>query len=193
MRRFEANMYQMIAWRYLCARDVAAMVAAVLMLGGLSGQARAEDARAEIGVLTCSVVDLGDTPSQPQGDAAASQPQGDTADAGMRDLECAFRPSLNAPLETYVGSFQSVGDKQQSTLMWAVIGPVATPYTPGLLQQTYTADASAAPNKTAPLLGQGNSALTLRSMTETSSDGKPGQPPTSMIIIVTLKLKSSGA
>lgn len=179
-------MYQMITWRYLCAGDVAAMLAAALMLGGLTARASAEDAKAEIGVLTCSVVDLGDAPSQPQGDAAA--------DPGMRDLECAFRPSLNAPVETYIGSFQSVGDKQQPTLMWAVIGPLATPYTPGLLQQTYTADASAAPNKTAPLLGQGNSALTLRSMTETSNDaGKPAQPPTSMIIIVTLKLKSSGA
>jgi hypothetical protein len=189
MRRSEANMYEMTTWRYR-ARGVAAVLATALMMGGFTARASAEDARAEIGVLTCSVVDLGDTPSQPQPQSESTP----NSDAGMRDLQCAFRPALNAPVETYIGSFQSIGAKQQPTLMWAVIGPLTTPYTPGLLEQTYTADASAAPNKPAPLLGQGNSALTLRSMTETDHDaGKAATPPTSMIVLVTLKLKSSGA
>jgi hypothetical protein len=166
---------------------VTAVLAAALLLGGGSAPAGAESARGEIGVLTCSVVDLGDAPPQSQNSASAD------ADTGMRDLQCAFQPALNGPRETYVGTFQSVGDQQQPTLMWAVVGPLATPYTPGLLEQTYTADATAAPNKPAPLLGQNNGALALRSMTETSLAASKAAPPTSMIVIVTLKLKSSGA
>jgi Protein of unknown function (DUF992) len=155
-----------------------------LMLSGIDN-ASAEQAIHEVGTLTCSLA--------PEAQATPSEPgQG-------RAALCHFRPGDKGAEETYVGTFQFIGQEKLSagsrTIMLVVKAPVSKKITVALLEQSYSADASTGAGKQSPLVGSKDSSVVLQS--ETTHSEQPtmalGQPMPALIIIADLKLRSSPA
>ena len=162
---------------------VSLATASGLMLAG--ADASAEQAIHEVGTLTCSLA--------PEAQATPSEPgQG-------RAALCHFRPGDKGAEETYVGTFQFIGQEKPSagsrTIMLVVKVPVSKKITVALLEQSYSADASTGAGKQSPLVGSRDSSVVLQSEA-TQSDGPTmalGQPMPALIIIADLKLRSSPA
>ena len=140
---------------------------------------------AEIGNLTCSLAEQSGSPDTESGIGQA------------RDMLCTFKPAARGAEETYTGTLQSAGDErplEKGVLMWTVRGPAATEIQPGLLQQSFAVDAGTAANQVAPLIGEKTQIVLQPAKKEmqqapTSNSAKP----TTVIISIVLKLKSSPA
>ena len=144
----------------------------------------AQQAIWELGTLTCSLApEVQHAPGEPgQGRAAL----------------CHFRPGNKGAEETYVGTFQFIGHGNASdsrTVMLVVKAPVSKKIESGLLQQTYSADASTGAGKQSPLLGSRDSSIVLQSASERPAMPSMalGQSMPPIIIIAELKLTSSPA
>jgi uncharacterized protein DUF992 len=124
----------------------------------------AHEARVDIGLLTCNVVQISET----GGTGEAPAPEG-------RGVLCTFTPTASRPAETYVGSVQSIGSENELSagraMIWIVLAPSEVEMTPGLLQQIYAADSAAALRQAPPLLGQTNGSIVLQDLTDAKQLG----------------------
>jgi hypothetical protein len=142
----------------------------------------------EIGVLSCTLGQLSDTPaSDPL--SVAGEP---------REALCSFKPGMNGPEEAYTGGLRSINAggplPQKVTLLWVVRVPVGTRPAPGLLQQTYAVDTATPAGQTAPLVGERNSEITLHTMAEKregSASKEKLETPVFIVIAMELKLMTS--
>jgi hypothetical protein len=140
---------------------------------------------AEIGNLTCSLAEQSGSPDSEAGIGQA------------RDMLCTFKPAARGAEETYTGTLQSAGDERpfdRGVLMWTVRGPASTEIQPGLLQQSFAVDAAAAANKVAPLVGEKTPIVLQAAKKEMQQvPDADSAKPTTVIISIVLKLKSSPA
>jgi Protein of unknown function (DUF992) len=145
----------------------------------------AADELAEIGNLTCSVAEQSGSANPELGIGQA------------RELLCTFKPSMRGGEETYTGTLQSAGDERpfdKGVLMWTVKAPAATKVQPGLLQQSFAADAATASNQIAPLIGEKVPIMLQAAKKEMQqAPGTESAKPTTVIISIVLKLKSTPA
>lgn len=141
-----------------------------------------------LGFLTCSL-------------AVASDAQDGNTPGPLRqtrDMLCAFKPGDEGPEETYFGTFQSISqdqrDVESAVMIWKVKGAKSMLGTPGLLQQLYSIDATAAPGRATPLVGETNSSVMLEAMKEgRNGQSNADQKPIASIIsiLVALRLRST--
>lgn len=140
---------------------------------------------AEIGHLTCSLAEQSGSPETEAGIGQA------------RDMLCTFQPATRGAEETYTGTLQSAGDERpfdKGVLMWTVKGPAAKELQPGLLQQSFMVDAAAAANQIAPLIGEKSPIVLQAAKKEMQQIPEvDSAKPTTVIISIVLKLKSSPA
>jgi hypothetical protein len=126
--------------------------------------ALAHEARVDIGLLICNIVQISET----GGTGEAPAPEG-------RELLCTFTPTASRPEETYIGSAQSIGSDNELSagraMIWIVLAPSEVDMTPGLLQQVYAADSAAALRQAPPLLGQTNGSIVLQDLTDAKQLG----------------------
>ena len=158
----------------------------------------AEQPQLEIGVLTCSLAESEE----------ANNPGDVRSGTDIRRMVCVFRPVNSGPEEYYRGGVQIIGQDHDllggRAVIWIVKGTQTTERSPGMLQQTYAADASAAPGHAPPLIGETNSSIILQAMADTppladtnknrgprSAHPRPRLPST--IALVTLTLTSTPA
>jgi len=141
----------------------------------------------EIGVLTCTIGHVVDAAAPDQKSAANE----------AREMVCSFR-APRAPEETYAGLVKAIGGtgmlRENRALLWSVRAPVGTVYTPGLLQQTYAADATTPSAQTPPLIGERNGSISLFTLAEKQegSASKEKQPvPLFVIADIELVLKAA--
>lgn len=153
--------------------------------------ASAQQARTEMGLLTCGITRSEQTRS------------GAEVVAPLRrtwDLQCAFRPANGGPEETYTGTLQSVGAQKELSekrvLIWIVKGGRGAKASPGLLQQVYAADVAANPAHSPPLTGEADTSLVLETLAdehEATPSHSKRQITSAMIVLVNLILKSARA
>jgi len=144
-----------------------------------------EQAIWELGTLTCDVApEAQPTPNEPgQGRAAL----------------CRFRPGDKGVEETYIGTFQFIGQEKLSsasrTIILVVKAPVSKKVTAALLQQTYSADVSTGARRQSPLVGAKDSSLVLQSAAAQAEQPSMalGQTLEAIIMIAELRLASSPA
>ena len=114
-----------------------------------------------------------------------------------RDMLGTFKPAARGAEETYTGTLQSAGDERpldKGVLMWTVRGPAATELQPGLLQGAFTVDAAAAANQVAPLIAEKTPIVLQAAKKEMQQPANAETAkPTTVIISIVLKLKSSPA
>jgi hypothetical protein len=151
--------------------------------GALS--AVAEQADVEIGVLICTLGELGEVP------ASTALSVGQT-----REALCTFKPE-SGPEETYAGRFQgvSISKGQNGVLIWRVKSASGAVAEPGLLKQSYANDPTKPADQMPPLIGEANSDIVLHSMADKSEGSasateKPS-PAGFVILSVDLELKSA--
>ena len=169
----------------------AALIGLLLALGG-HGMALAstQATRTDIGVLTCGLIYIEQSPGG--------------ADAGAlrqtRDMLCAFRPTNSGPEEIYTGTLESIGlEKELSenrAMIWIVRGLRGTVWSPGLLEQIYAADLAVNPGHSPPLSGETDVSIVLQTMADPkmpASADKRQQATIAMVVLVTLRLKSTPA
>jgi hypothetical protein len=161
------------------------VVAIAGLCGTLSGTV-AQDQKAAprreawttLGTLTCSL--------------SAANP-----DALERDALCRFRPGSHGADETYSGIVKGAGRLSDlfgtGTIIIEVKGSVSTGLKPGMLQQSYSADAARGSiAAAAPLTGETNNSIVLQPMDEEVGRVAEGKVrPDAMIMQVDLKLRSS--
>jgi hypothetical protein len=153
--------------------------------------ASAQQARIEVGLLTCGIT----RNEEAQSGAEVAAPLRRTW-----NLQCAFRPANGGPEETYTGTLQSVGVQKELSekraLIWIVKGALGAKASPGLLQQVYAADVAANPPRSPPLTGDADTSLVLETLADehvaTPSDRKR-QISSATIVLVSLILKSAPA
>ena len=165
------------------AVSVAALAAAVA-----AGAHAAEIPVGLLGTLTCSM---------------ERETAGEPAEKGKgREALCEFRLSDGTLSETYVGTFQFVGPDNQGeapadTIILIVKAPISTSPLPGMLQQSYAADASSsqdpAAGKVARLVGEKSSFLVLQPEPKTAAQPvlALGRTNITILVSVSLKLRSS--
>jgi hypothetical protein len=156
----------------------------------------AEQSQLEIGVLTCSLAE----------DEAANSADSVKSGTEIRRMVCVFRPANSGPEEIYRGAVQIIGQDHDllegRAIIWIVKGTPTTMRPPGMLQQTYAADASATPDHAPPLIGETNSSIILLAMADTPplADRNEKRGPrsahrlpsvSSTIVVVTLTLTST--
>jgi hypothetical protein len=139
----------------------------------------------EVGVLTCSLFESGRVET------------GAGVDVQERDILCGFRLKSGAE-ETYSGKLRGVGlsDKYKGTLLWLVKAPpTLMPSPPGLLQQSYAADAKALADEIPALIGEVNSDIILQSMGDKDEEStvppEATKPGDFVVLGVGLKLRSA--
>ena len=149
--------------------------------------ALAHEARVDIGLLTCHIVQISETGRT--GEAPA--PEG-------RELLCTFTPTASRPEETYSGSVQSIGSDNELSagraMIWIVLAPSEVDMTPGLLQQVYAADSAAALRQAPPLLGQTNGSIVLQDLTDAKQLGAAAgrqDDLASTIVVLVLRLRTT--
>lgn len=146
----------------------------------------AEKADVDIGVLTCTLGELGN--------AAAS----DALSRQTREALCRFQPNSGAE-ETYTGKVQgvSISADQQATLIWVVKRATRVAVELGLLQQSYAIDSKQPSDQRPPLMGDTNADIVLHSLgdkSEGSTSATEKRAPTGFVILsLELKLKSASA
>jgi hypothetical protein len=168
--------------RVLC---LLALAGAFSVLGGPAAGREggpSREALTTLGTLTCSLSDGAD----------ASQT------AQVRDIVCRFRAGSLGSEEIYAGTMQSLGQAEalfgRGTVMLEVRGAATVVVAPGLLQQAYAADASAAVSAATPLIGETNPAIVLQPLTREEGRVAAGRiRPEAAIIMVELKLESTAA
>jgi hypothetical protein len=142
----------------LCSCRLAGLIALVFAHGMVS--ASAQQARTEIGLLTCDL-----TKSEDAESGADAAPLRET-----RELLCVFRPTNGGPEETYTGTLRSVGLakelSEKRAMIWVVKGTRQTMGSPGLLQQVYAADLAVNPGHSAPLIGETNLSIMLQTLAD---------------------------
>jgi hypothetical protein len=146
--------------------------------------ASAAEELADIGNLTCSLA------------AQSSSPDTEAGIGQSRDMLCTFKPVARGAEETYTGTLQSAGDEapfNKGVLMWTVKAPSDTPMSPGLLQQSFAVDAATAASQTAPLVGDKTPIVLQVAEKDPQTTSATDSKPTTVIISVVLKLKSSPA
>ena len=166
------------------ARSIAIPAAAAALLLA-AGAGASEQAIWELGTLTCNLTpEAKQSPSEPgQGRAAL----------------CQFRPRDRGAEETYVGTFQIIGQDKASpgsrTIMLIVKAPVSKEIGVALLAQGYSADASTGVGKQAPLVGSRDSSVVLQLASNRSDPPTMalGQPLPETIMLADLKLAVSPA
>ena len=168
--------------------QLAGLVALMLAHGMVS--ASAQQARMDIGVLTCGLT-KSDEAQREAGVAPLRQ---------TRELLCAFRPSNGGPEEIYTGTLQSVGlEKELSekrTMIWIVKGPRQPMGSPGVLQQVYAADLAVNPSHSPPLIGETNVWVALQTLADEQAPAAADKKPpmsVAMVVLITLTLKSTPA
>jgi uncharacterized protein DUF992 len=171
-------------WRFVhTVASVFCLVAVWLSHLGAS----AHEARVDIGLLTCNIVQITETGAT--GEALA--PDG-------RELLCTFTPTASRPEETYSGSVQSIGSDNELSagraMIWIVLAPSEVDMTPGLLQQVYAADSAAALRQAPPLLGQTNGSIVLQDLTDAKQLGAAAgrqDDLASTIVLLVLRLRTT--
>ena len=161
------------------AVSVAALAAAVA-----AGAHAAEIPVGLLGTLTCSM-------ERETADGPAEKARG-------REALCEFRLSDGTLSETYVATFQFVGPDNQGeapadTIILIVKAPISTSPLPGMLQQSYAADASTQPG---PGRRQGRAPgrreVQLPGAAARAEGGRaagPGARPGNVTILVSVSLK----
>jgi hypothetical protein len=113
-----------------------------------------------------------------------------------RDVICRFLPNGEAPTETYVGTVQGVGKADALFAGGAILLSVRAPSTgtaPGMLQQSYSVDASPK-GASPPLVGSRGTNIVLQPLKEEIGRVERGDnSPDSMIVLLELKLSASSA
>ena len=164
---------------------LSSFVTSVALASGLmplSVATSAQPALWERGILTCSLA-LEDKSQASQG----------------REALCQFRLGDRGADETYVGTFQIIGQDKlppgSTTIMLVVKTPVSKTIAPGLLQQIYSAAASAGAGKQSPLVVEKDSSIVLQSASAQPEGHSMalGQSMPATIMVAELKLKSSPA
>jgi hypothetical protein len=163
-------------WRFVHTVASVFCLVAVWHVGTL-----AHEARVDIGLLTCNIVQISET----GGTGEAPAPEG-------RELLCTFTPTASRPEETYIGSVQSIGSDNELSagraMIWIVLAPSEVDMTPGLLQQVYAADSAAALRQAPPLLGQTNGSIVLQDLTDAKQLGAAAG---STIVQLVLRLRTT--
>ena len=147
---------------------------------------QAQEVPTDIGVLSCVVSGGTEAPS-----LGPDEPPGKS-----HDIVCTFTPHESGPEETYVGLMQLVGEigvVEGRAMMWGVKGLQPTEVSVGLLEQTYSPLGQPTPGQVAPLSGDANASLVLRSLGEKESSARATEQPGVVITSMALKLRSSQA
>ena len=162
---------------------------ALIVLALAPAASSAEQPRLELGVLTCSFAESEE----------ANKASEVTSGAGIRRMECVFRPANSGPVEVYGGAVQIIGQDHDfpggRAIIWIVKGAETGDRSPGMLQQAYAADASAAPDHAPPVIGETNSSIILQAMADApplADRDKPATVP-STIVLIALTLTSTAA
>jgi hypothetical protein len=138
-----------------------------------------------VGQLTCAV--FGESAGDPSGVA-----QG-------REVSCRFRPGLSGAEETYVGTLQGAGQVNalfgRGVIMLVVKQLGSSAVRPGMLAQSYAADAAARAGRPGPLTGDRNSAVILQPLIERDAEdgATKGGAADALIVLLELKLEASAA
>jgi hypothetical protein len=159
----------------------------VVLAVGFAWSSAAAQVLDEVGLLTCAA----SGPTDDEAGGAGSSPQ-------TRNASCTFQQNSGGE-ESYVGKVQVVtlAVQQTGTLRWLVMvkASSAFPATPGLLQQDYAVNPKGQGRQTPDLVGEVNSDIVLRSVTEEGGDlpGASGKSPASgfTVLGVQLQLKST--
>jgi hypothetical protein len=147
-----------------------------------SAQENPDDRIIELGTLTCSLL---------------GKREGATSGIG-RDVICQFQPGDAGPEEVYVGALQGVGRADllfgKGAMLLSVKAPASVTATPGMLSQSYGADAGASGSTPAPLVGDKNKQIVLQPLMEEVGRVAEGKTqPDAVIILVELTLRSTPA
>jgi Protein of unknown function (DUF992) len=142
----------------------------------------------EIGVLSCTLGRAVDTPASDTASGASE----------TREMLCAFSPVKNGPEEAYAGVLKSMNATgplpENLTVLWVVSALAGTRPSPGLLQQSYSADSATPRGQTPLLVGDQNGEITLRTMSD-KEEGSAAKEKQSVapfaITALELKLKAS--
>lgn len=136
-----------------------------------------------VGQLTCTMI--GESQPDPSGIA-----QG-------RDVSCQFRPGISGAEETYVGTLQGAGQVKKlfelGTIMLLVKQIGSDAVTPGILAQSYSADASTRSGRSAPLIGDRNNRVVLLPLMGRGEQTSVSDAPDALIVLADLKLLASPA
>lgn len=140
-----------------------------------------------VGQLTCTII------GESEADASAA------GVAQGRDVLCEFRPGTSGAGERYVGTLQGAGQVkalfERGTIMLVVKQFGSSEASPGMLAQSYSADAAARAGRSAPLVGDKNNTVMLQPMIEREAgdQAKKGDIPDALIVVAELKLEASSA
>ena len=122
------------------------------------GTAQAQTPRSNLGTLTCTLAQDGETKQMPPSEERA--------------MRCVFKPTESGVEMTYAGTIRKVGAGQQLegklVMIWVVQGPKDVKLEPGLFAQTYVGggDRSSAKGAAAhSLMGEENKDITLHAET----------------------------
>jgi hypothetical protein len=159
------------------------LLAAVVVIRCAWNLAMAQQKMAvEIGVLGCSSSQTGPVETGKVG-----------VEVQVHDLLCVFKLRSGVE-EIYTGKLLGVGlaAEYKGAHLWLVKAPsAATPPAPGLLQQSYAADAKAPANQTPALIGDANADIVLQSMGDGNKGniGAPEKAPAGDFVILEVELK----
>jgi hypothetical protein len=167
-------------WPKVSAAALAATLAA--------GAQAAEIPVGLLGTLTCSM-------ERESADSPAEKARG-------REALCEFRLRDGTLSETYLATLQFAGQDTRGpapaeTMILIVKAPLSTAPIPGMLQQSYAADASSsqdpAASRAVPLIGEKASFLVLQPEPKTAAAPvlALGRPNITILLSVALKLRSS--
>jgi hypothetical protein len=181
-KRFQP-MYQASHWLRSCWPGLSAAALAA----ALGADARAAEIPVgHLGTLTCSM-------EREAADSPAGKAKG-------REALCEFRLRDGTPSETYIGTFQFAGlegPAPAATMILMVKAPLSIKPLPGILQQSYAADASSsqdpAASKAVPLIGERSNFIVLQPEPRPASEPSLalGRPNVTILVSVELKLRSS--
>jgi hypothetical protein len=123
------------------------------------GTAQAQTPRSNLGTLTCTLAQDGETKQMPPSEERA--------------MRCVFKPTESGVEMTYSGTIRKVGAGQELTgklvMIWVVQGPKDVKLEPGLFAQTYVGGGDPSSSKGAAgsgLVGEDNRDITLHAETE---------------------------
>jgi hypothetical protein len=135
----------------------------------------------DIGVLTCTLAEHGETSTGP--------------DSETRAMLCSFKPKGTGPEESYSGEIKKVGSKAalsgKLVLIWAVMGPSDRKLTPAVLEQTYVGQAANdadSPRAPKMLVGETDNAYGLQPITNDAHEENSDS-----ITVVALRIKTTSS
>ena len=131
----------------------------------LVSSVNAQTPRANLGVLTCTLAEQGESQSGTMGEERA--------------IRCVFKPTGDGAEHTYSGEIRQVVQGQEPSgklvMIWVVQGPSDSKINPGMLEQSYVAASEAgtgAGKAGTTLIGERNPDITMRA--ETADSGPSG-------------------